>query len=143
MHRTYQTTVIEAPVGEVWALLRNFHDMSWASGVIEHCEAVGDKPGDQVGAQRVLNGVFHETLQELNDTDHVARYSIDDGPAPVSKNDVKDYTGVIRAFPVTDIDGTFVEWSSSWEAQGDEAEAFCHNIYVALLKELKNTFEQT
>lgn len=141
MHKTYQTTVVNAPVDEVWALLRNFHDMSWSSGVIERCEAVGDKPGDQIGAQRVLNGVFHETLQELNDTDHVARYSIDDGPAPVSQNDVKDYIGVIRAFPVTDIDGTFVEWSSSWEARDDKAEEFCHTIYVALLKALKSTFE--
>jgi hypothetical protein len=141
MRKTYQTTVVNAPVDEVWALLRNFHDMSWATGVVERCEAVGDKPGDEIGAQRVLNGVFHETLQELNDTDRVARYSIDDGPAPVSQNDVKDYNGVIRAFPVTDIDATFVEWSSSWEAEDDKAEEFCHNIYVALLKALKSTFE--
>jgi hypothetical protein len=141
MHRTYQTTVIKAPVNEVWATLRNFHDMSWASGVIQQCEAVGDKTADQIGAQRVLNGAFHETLVELSDTDHVVRYSIDAGPAPVSQDDVKDYIGVIRACPVTDIDGTFVEWSSSWEAQDGKAEAFCHNIYVALLSDLKKNFE--
>jgi hypothetical protein len=141
MHKTYQTTVVKAPVNEVWATLRNFHDMSWATGVVEQCEAVGDKAADQIGARRVLNGVFHETLVELNDTDHVVKYSIDEGPAPVSQDDVKNYIGVIRAHPVTDIDGTFVEWSSSWEAGDGKAEEFCHNIYVALLSDLKKRFE--
>lgn len=115
--------------------------MSWATGVVERCEAVGDKSADQIGAQRVLNGVFHETLLELNDTDHVVRYSIDAGPVPVSQDDVKNYIGVIRARPVTDIDGTFVEWLSSWEAEDEKAEEFCHNIYVALLSDLKKNFE--
>ena len=140
MPKTYQSTVVQAPINEVWARLRNFHDLSWASSVVENCEAVGDKPADQLGAQRVLNGVFHETLKELNDIDHVVRYSIDDGPAPVSKDDVKNYIGVIRACPVTDIDSTFVEWSSSWEANDEAAQEFCHNIYVALLSDLKNNF---
>ena len=141
MHKTYQTTVVKAPINEVWAALRNFHDMSWATGVVEQCEAVGDKTADQIGAQRVLNGVFHETLVELNDANHVVRYSIDAGPTPVSRDDVTDYIGVIRACPVTDIDATFVEWSSSWEAQDGKAEEFCHNIYVALLSDLKKNFE--
>lgn len=141
MHKTYQTTVVKAPINEVWARLRNFHDMSWATGVVEKCEAVGDKTADQIGAQRVLNGVFHETLVELNDADHVVRYSIDAGPTPVSQDDVQDYIGVIRACPVTDSDGTFVEWSSSWVAEDEKAAEFCHNIYVALLSDLKKNFE--
>jgi hypothetical protein len=141
MRKTYQSTVVKAPIDEVWPMLRNFHDMSWATNVIEECEAVGDKSADQIGAQRVLNGVFHETLVELNDTDHIVRYSIDAGPEPVSQEDVKNYIGAIRACPVTDVNGTFVEWSSSWESQDDRAEEFCHNIYVALLSDLKKNFE--
>ena len=140
MHKTYQTTVVKAPINDVWKMLRNFHDMSWATSVVERCEAVGDKSADQIGAQRVLNGVFHETLLELNDTDHIVRYSIDAVPVPVSQDDVKNYIGVIQARPVTDIDGTFVEWSSSWEAEDEKAEEFCHNIYVALLSDLKKNF---
>jgi len=140
MRKTYQSTVVQAPINEVWARLRNFHDLSWASSVVANCEAVGDKPADQLGARRVLNGVFHETLKVLNDIDHVVKYSIDDGPTPVSKDDVKNYIGVIRACPVTDIDSTFVEWSSSWEAEDGTAEEFCHNIYVALLSDLKTNF---
>ena len=62
MGKTYQTAVINAPVDQVWSKIKNFHDFSWATGVIEKCEAVGDKPGDQIGARRILNDAFHETL---------------------------------------------------------------------------------
>jgi hypothetical protein len=123
MRKTYQSTTVNAPIDEVWARLRNFHDMSWAPAVVEQCEAVGDK-----------------TLRELDDREHVVKYSIDAGPPPVSPDEVKDYIGVIRARPVTDTGGTFVEWSSSWKATDGKAEEFCHNIYVALLNELKKAF---
>ena len=140
MPKTYQSTTVDAPIDEVWARLRNFHDMAWAPAVVERCEAVGEKAGDEVGARRILNGVFHETLRELDDAEHVVKYSIDAGPPPVSPDQVKDYIGVIRARPVTDSGGTFVEWSSSWDAPDAGAEEFCHNIYVALLSELKKAF---
>ena len=57
MRKTYQTTVVNAPVSEVWNTLRNFHDMSWATGFLTQCEAVGGKSTDQTGPQRGLNGV--------------------------------------------------------------------------------------
>ena len=140
MGKTYQTAVINAPVDQVWNKIKNFHDLSWASGVVEKCEAVGSKPGDQIGAKRILNDAFHETLVELSELDKSFKYSIDDGPAPVSKDDVKDYIGAVRLFPITENDTCFIEWSSNWEAPKNEACDFCHNIYVALLNELKKAF---
>lgn len=140
MGKTYQSAVINAPIDKVWARIRNFHDMSWGFGVIETCEAVGDKPGDQIGAIRVLNGAFHETLVEFSELDRSFKYSIDDGPAPVSKNDVKDYIGSVRLIPVTENDTCLIEWFSRWEAPTDDACEFCHNIYVALIDELKKSF---
>ncbi len=58
MGQTYQSTVVNAPVEKVWERLRNFHEMSWASGVIEKCEPVGELQGNQIGAKRLLNGVL-------------------------------------------------------------------------------------
>ena len=52
MGRTYQSTVVSAPIAEVWSLLRDFHNLDWAQGVIESVEAVGDRAADQVGATR-------------------------------------------------------------------------------------------
>jgi hypothetical protein len=42
--------------------------------------------------------------------------------------------------PVEESSSTLVEWSSSWEGKGAEVEEFCHNIYVHLLADLKETF---
>lgn len=141
MPACYQSIVISAPIERVWDTIKNFHDFSWAAGVIERCEAVGDLGGTEAGAKRVLNGEFHETLLECNEAVHRIRYSIDDGPSPVSPAEVKNYVGVIQLRPVTLGDATFMEWSSSWESQSEEARDFCHSIYVALLKQLARTLE--
>ena len=93
MGSCYNTSVINAPIATVWDKIRNFHNMDWAAGVITSVEVVGDLPGDAPGAGRVLNEAFHETLRSLNDDDHRLTYTIDDGPSPVSKDEVSDYLG--------------------------------------------------
>lgn len=134
MPSTYQSIVINAPVDQVWNKVKNFHDFSWASEVITSCEAVGTKSPAEVGAQRLLNGVFHETLRLLDDQQHLLEYSIDDGPSPVSPAEVQNYVGSLRLRPVTLSDSTFVEWSAQWQSEQQEAVEFCHGIYVALLQ---------
>ena len=136
MPQCYQSIIVHAPIEKVWDTLKNFHDMSWANPVIEQCEAVGGYSGTEVGAKRILNGIFYETLLECNDNEHRVRYSIDDGPSPVSASEVNNYIGQIQLKPVTLTDATFVEWGSTWESNTDEAHEFCHQIYVALLKAL-------
>lgn len=141
MGKTYQSIVISAPVDRVWATIRNFHDMSWCPNVITGVDTVGDVPGDQVGAKRVLNGAFHETLTELNDDERTFAYSITDGPSPVSKADVSNYVGRVAVRPITEGSGTFVEWSSSWDKNDQAAHEFCHTIYCALLGDMKQSLE--
>ncbi|NOX98301.1 MAG: SRPBCC family protein [Verrucomicrobia bacterium] len=139
---TYQSTVVKASLGDVWDRISNFHDLSWAPEVITKCEKIGDAGGGEVGAKRVLNDAFHETVTRVDAGEHVIEYSIDDGPSPVSANDVSNYLGVIKLKPVTmgDGDSTFVEWSSSWDSDSDDAVDFCHGIYVALLNGLRASF---
>jgi hypothetical protein len=137
---TYNTRVIPAPVDAVWQTLRNFHDMSWAKGVIDDLAVVGKRGADQIGAKRVLNGVFHETLLGLDDEDHEVLYSIDDGPGVMAKDKVRGYRGRIRVRPVTDRDHTFVEWSSSWQGSAGGVFDFCDPIYKALLDTLARRF---
>lgn len=136
MPQCYQSIIVEAPVEKVWETLKDFHDMSWASGVIESCKAIGEKQGTEVGSRRVLNDAFYETLLDCDADIHRILYSIDDGPSPVSPDEVKNYIGQIQLKPVTLSGSTFVEWSSSWESETDEARDFCHQIYIALLKML-------
>lgn len=134
------SAVVPAPVAEVWARLRDFHDLSAFPNVATSVEKVGGAHGTQVGAKRVLNGAFHETLLALDDEARVIRYSIDDGPEAVSKDNVRGYIGEVRVFPVTDADQTFVLWTSSWADSGGGVAEFCNPIYQALLGDLKATF---
>lgn len=137
----YNSAIINAPADKVWTALRNFHDLSVFPNVIEKADAVGDIPGSEIGAQRVLNNAFHETLKSLDDENRVFTYSIDDGPAATSKDNVTDYIGQVQVFSVTDEDKSFVLWTSTWESSGSEdVAAFCNPIYQALLGDLKATF---
>jgi len=134
----YNSAIIPAPVDDVWAVLRNFHDVGWAANVVTSVKTGGSP--DEIGATRVLNDAFEETLIALDDGARVMRYSIDDGPGPVSKENVSGYVGEIRVFPVTADETTFVLWTSSWASGGDGAAELCNPIYQGLLQDLKKHF---
>jgi hypothetical protein len=142
MPSTNQSKNIDAPIPEVWSKFNNFHDLSWAPNVITSIEKIGDIDGGEVGAKRILNNAFHETLVEINNSEYMLKYSIDDGPPPVSKEEVSNYYGVIKLSPSTEINKTHVEWSSSWGSKEEDAVEFCHGIYVALLNELAESFKK-
>lgn len=141
MGQTYQSIVINAPADKIWKTIRSFHDVSWAPNVITDVESVGNVGPTEKGAKRILNKAFHETLIELRDADRTIVYSIDDGPPPVSKDDISGYRGRVVVRPVTEGTGSFVEWSSSWQKNDQAAAEFCHPIYVALLNDMKKTLE--
>jgi len=129
----YNTAVVKAPLDQVWKTIRNFHDLSWAKGVVEDVQVVGDKAADEVGAKRILNGVFHETLLDLSDSDYSFQYEITEGPGPLEKGKFSGYIGSVRAYAVTVDNTTFVEWSSQWETSEGGVAELCNPIYHALL----------
>ena len=134
----FTSTLISAPAETVWTAIKNFHDMSWARGVVDSCEPVGDKAGDQVGAKRVLNGTFRETLLAIDETEKSLAYSIDDGPGtPVAKENVSGYIGKLRVIPVTDSNEALVVWTAHWEQGNNEVKPFCTNVYNHALQALK------
>ncbi len=141
MGSTQQSIEIGAPADKVWQAIRNFHDLGWAPNVISGVEAVGETPGNEVGAIRILNGAFHETLLTLNAESKTFTYSIDDGPSPVSKDDVKDYVGKVTVQQAEGSNNTLVEWTSSWQDNDEPAAEFCQGIYVALLQDMKQSLE--
>lgn len=78
MGKCYNSTVIDVPIEEVWEMIKDFHQLSWGDEVITKVDIVGEVSGTEVGAKRILNEAFHETL-----------LSVDDGPGPVSKDSVQ------------------------------------------------------
>lgn len=136
MGKCYNKIEIDAPVNNVWDTISDFHDLSWAPDVVSSVDKVGDKPGDTVGARRILNGVFHETLTVLDPVNHTFSYSIDDGPGPVANDAVSNYIGTVKISPSGS--GATVEWSSVFQSENDnEVADFCNPIYTALLNSLK------
>ena len=141
MPKCYQTRVIEAPIEKVWNAIQDFHDLSWAPNVVTAVKKVGDIAGTKVGAKRVLNDAFHETLLSVDSENYTFSYSIDEGISPVSSKEVSNYVGVVRLIPVTLSDETFIEWGSTWKAKTVEAEEFCHMIYVSLMNDLNKSLK--
>ena len=134
----YNSAVINAPCDTVWSTIRNFHEFHWAPGVITKSEAVGDLKGDQIGAKRILNDAFHETLLSLDDHARTFSYRIDDGPGPVGKRAVKLYIGRVRVLPITENNSTFIEWETTYDSLDDRAVGeLCNPIYQAILQALK------
>jgi hypothetical protein len=141
MGHTHQSIEIRVPAEIVWNKIRNFYDMSWAPNVIQDTKAIGDSDGSQVGAQRLLNGQFSETLLQLNEYERIMRYSIDDGPSPISNIEIDDYVGCIEVKPSASGEGALVEWSSGWEKNEEAVSEFCSGMYVALLNDMKHSLE--
>lgn len=138
MGKCYNKIEIETPINKVWDTISDFHDISWAPDVVTSVTKVGDKTGDEVGAGRVLNGVFHETLTELDPGNFTFSYSIDDGPGPVASDAVSDYIGTVKLTATES--GCIAEWSSVFQSQNEnEVADFCNPIYMALLNSLKAT----
>ncbi len=113
MARVYVSSVIPAPVGRVWARIRDFNGLpSWHPAIAESRIENGE-PSDRVGCVRdfrLRNGErIRERLLGLSDYEYFCTYSILESPMPVS-----DYVATLRLTPVTDGDRTFAEWSAEF-----------------------------
>lgn len=139
MGSTFQEIEIAAPAEKVWQTVRDFHDVSWAPNVVTSVDVVGNKAGDQKGAGRVLNGVFHETLRLLDDQAKTFTYSIDEGPGPLADGQVKNYVGRVVVEHIAG--GTRVELTSNWQGNDEAIHDFFHPIYIALLDDMKASIE--
>ncbi len=132
-------TALNASPDAVWNALKDFHDLSWAPNVVTSVTRVGDIAGDSVGAKRVLNDAFHETLHELDHEARYLRYSIDNGPGPLET--VTGYFGEVAVIPATpDADKAIVVWTSDWASEDGGVGEFCDPIYRALLTDLNAHF---
>jgi hypothetical protein len=122
MARAHASSVIGAPIEQVWNRIRDFNGLSkWHPGIAKS-EVEGGKPSDQVGCVRVLTlqdgAVIREQLLEMSDLGHHYSYSILESPLPVA-----GYRATLRLRRITDGNRTFAEWSASFEAKPAEKRA--------------------
>jgi uncharacterized protein YndB with AHSA1/START domain len=118
MRNIYYSTVFEAPVEDVWQLLRDFNGWAAWLGPVNGSAIEDARPSDSVGCVRVLDvegGPARERLLGLSDHSHTLTYSVEDAPIPMT-----DYVATVRLLPVTDGERTFAEWSGSFSAAPEQ-----------------------
>ena len=118
MTHAYASTVIDAPVADVWRHLRDFGNIDAYYPPTETIDV--DGPGDRVGCirtarHRETGQIFREQLVALSDEEHYASYT--QLQFPPAKNVVI----TVRLRPVTVPSATFIEWYCDFDVvDGDE-----------------------
>ena len=139
MPQVKYSKVIDAPVADVWAIVRQFDAIDTWFPFVSHCELKRGAAADQVGAVRantVAGGaVIEETLVELSDRDRRIAYALTRGDVPTI-----DYSASLTIHDVTDDRRAFAEWTASFDVAGDAApvaEWVRTGIFKACLDELE------
>jgi len=140
-----KSTIIDAPVDQVWAFLRDFNAHErWHPAVAESRIESGRR-ADQVAAVRNFElrqgGRLREQLVALSDRTHTLSYCILDAPLPLF-----GYVATMRLKPVSDGNRTFFEWSSDFETplgrEDELARLVGEQIYEAGFDAVKRQFRQ-
>ncbi len=144
MARAHASSVINAPIEQVWARIRDFNGMpKWHPGIAKS-EIVGSQPSDQVGCVRVLtlgNGaVVRERLLELSDMGHHYSYTILDSPLPVA-----NYRATLRLRRISDGNRTHADWTATFEAnppdkQAEAEQMISNDVFQGGFNALKKLF---
>ena len=123
MIRVKRSAVIDAPVGRVWEVLRDFNSHSAWHPAVGESRIENGEPADQVGCVRNFRtkdgtGLIREKLLTLSDREHSCCYCILEATLPV-----RDYVSEMRLRPITETGGTFGEWWATFDVDPEhEAE---------------------
>jgi len=114
--------VIDAPIEQVWAVLRDFNSHSAWHPAVGPSEIENGESPDQVGCVRTFTlqdgNQIREQLLALSDRDHVSTYCILDATLPM-----RNYVATVQLKRVTDGDRTFGHWESTFDVpRGRERE---------------------
>ncbi|MGZ5156127.1 MAG: SRPBCC family protein [Caldimonas sp.] len=113
LQHVVRSTVIDAPIERVWAVLRDFNSHDRWHDVVAASRIEGDERGDQVGCVRSFTlkdgHRIREQLLTLSDTDHKSTYCIVEATVPLQR-----YVATLTLKPVTDGDRTFWHWESTF-----------------------------
>jgi NADPH:quinone reductase len=113
LQKVTRSTVIDAPIERVWAVLRDFNSHEQWHGVVEASRIEANERSDQVGCIRSFTlkdgNRIREQLLTLDDKQWKSTYCIVDATVPLQR-----YVATITLKPVTDGQSTFWHWESSF-----------------------------
>ncbi len=113
LQRVVRSTIIDAPIDRVWAVLRDFNSHDRWHAVVEQSHIDGNERSDQVGCVRSFTlkdgNRIREQLLTLDDREHKSTYCIVEATVPLQR-----YVAKVTLKPVTDSNRTFWHWESSF-----------------------------
>ncbi len=113
LQKVVRSTVIDAPIERVWAVLRDFNSHDRWHSAIETSRIEGDERSDQVGCVRSFalkdGNRIREQLLTLSDSEHRSTYCIVEASVPLQR-----YVATVTLKPVTDGNRTFWHWESTF-----------------------------
>ena len=137
------SSVIDAPVEKVWAHIRDYNGLpGWHPRMTEsHIE--DGRAATDIGCVRnfkVTSGAtIREELLAFSDDDYLTSYAIIETPQPIS-----NHSATLQLRRVTDGDRTYAEWTSTFDAPADQAEAIAkgmgENVFQGGFNALKAHF---
>jgi hypothetical protein len=141
--RIYTSSVIDAPAGSVWAVIRDFNALPLWHPLIAESRIEDGLASDKVGCVRnfrlVDGGELREQLLTLSDYDYQCTYSILDSPMPLT-----NYIATLKLTAVTDGNRTFAEWSAQFDCdparERELAEDIGQGVFQVVFDALKQRF---
>jgi NADPH2:quinone reductase len=113
LQKVVRSTVIDAPIERVWAVLRDFNSHDQWHTVVDKSRIEGQDHSDQVGCVRSFTlkdgNRIREQLLTLDDREYKSTYCIVEATVPLQR-----YVATVTLKPVTDGKRTFWHWESSF-----------------------------
>jgi hypothetical protein len=145
MAEVFVSSVVAAPAGSVWQVVRNFNGLAeWTPFVLES-RIEQNMRADQVGCIRNFRlrdgGNIRERLLALSDYDMSFTYSILESPMAV-----ENYIATLALYPVTDGNTTLATWKATFDALPEREEGLIRdigqNVFQAAFSALKSRFSR-
>jgi hypothetical protein len=145
MAEVFVSSVVAAPAGSVWQVVRNFNGLAeWTPFVLES-RIEQNMRADQVGCIRNFRlrdgGNIRERLLALSDYDMSFTYSILESPMAV-----ENYIATLALYPVTDGNITLATWKATFDALPEREEGLIRdigqNVFQAAFSALKSRFSR-
>ena len=145
LQKVVRSTVIDAPIERVWAVLRDFNSHGQWHDVVDASRIEANERSDQVGCIRSFTlkdgNRIREQLLTLDDKQFKSTYCIVDASVPLQR-----YVATITLKPVTDGQRTFWHWESSFATPpGRERELrdmVAQDVYEAGFENLRRHLRQ-
>jgi NADPH2:quinone reductase len=140
LQKVVRSTVIDAPIERVWAVLRDFNSHDRWHDVVAESRIEGDEAPTQVGCIRSFTlkdgNRIREQLLTLSDSDHRSTYCIVEATVPLLR-----YVATVTLKPVTDGDRTFWHWESTFATppgrERELREMVARDVYEAGFENLR------